>query len=736
MSSNADDRALSVDDLVSAFTSKPLEVQLRRDQDAGNSFSGTGYLLSVEGGLKQAAFRANIDDGVIRFSMDGILLGTDKSAVSDGQDALFLTYKLDRGIQFLGVSFESHAVGLHHLLGRPSAQQGLLSPPASSALPAAEPAAEAKTINAEAETAKKTEESLLELAVSGYQAEFNHRLLGHAISGGLVRGNMVAAGLHPRHYEDLVSQSDAASSLLWDEEAIDRAYHLLPPELLHRDNQDKKAGKRADTAERACIHPMTLAFLAHPDMVKHGGFQDYAYQLIEKSLQPTANDFPVLRTESAIARLVNGFLKAVDEEAQRKELLRTLGYLDEDDVRSRLVNAHTGTDGYQALGHLQPHATLGMVHQDLVDSWITAYQATKDVEQARAALPTRLPEPTPAQEVPLHRPFEVILGGAAEQSAVHPSAAQSPPAPLPGHPDLEGIDLEKILAAEDGAIVPEVVGRVPPHALPISQPQQRPAPYDPERVVSQMWVVYRALQEIGAPSVTGGNSDTVEEERNDDAWKDDYAVARSLIFDENTPTPVENRGRAAYYKVGDFTDAHFKELKRTVGVRKGFTARDILTDPNVKAWDADSVLSKKDMMVMLGMGQGAMKRMIAAAGVKPVNNNPHLKLYRVGDVHEALGLPGWLAEEREASVQDSPAELVLPRLDEVPPVEEVLYRAEAPPPAAAISPTPALPTIDTLVGGSDAAGSIDSHPLQDPPPQEARASEVTLWWVAYQLGQD
>src|SRR3989338_7772853 len=67
------------------------------------------------------------------------------------------------------------------------------------------------------------------------------------------------------------------------------------------------------------------------------------------------------------------FMRAMEDTNKRKQLMKSLEYCDEDDIREQAVAARHGAEAYQALRDLQQYAVLGMVPQDKVEDWIEAH---------------------------------------------------------------------------------------------------------------------------------------------------------------------------------------------------------------------------------------------------------------------------------------------------------------------------------------------------------------------------
>src|SRR3989338_8937230 len=145
--------------------------------------------------------------------------------------------------------------------------------------------------------------------------------------------------------------------------------------------------------------------------------------------------------------------------------------------------------------------------------------------------------------------------------------------------------------------------------------------YDPNRLVTALWVIYQA---------TGCTPDQTE--------IIDQALMQLFHSQHMRLVPVETQGvYASRYRAGDFTDAHFSAL--------GKTAREVLTDPYACERNPDEEIGRTHIARELGLSKYSAGRLFRKAvqdtGTTLTVDLATRKRARRGDIHKALGLPGW-----------------------------------------------------------------------------------------------
>lgn len=147
----------------------------------------------------------------------------------------------------------------------------------------------------------------------------------------------------------------------------------------------------------------------------------------------------------------------------------------------------------------------------------------------------------------------------------------------------------------------------------------RPLPYDPERLVTRLWVAYR----LGAyPVRPSAGSSPLE--------------MTAPVFKRNSLKPVRTLPTGVeLYRTGDFIDEDFASF--------GKLARELLTNPKVREHDSEELIGGNEVARELGVSYVTARRFLHRSGAIPKIKRKNI-LYRRGDVHEALYLPGWLKE--------------------------------------------------------------------------------------------
>ncbi len=149
-----------------------------------------------------------------------------------------------------------------------------------------------------------------------------------------------------------------------------------------------------------------------------------------------------------------------------------------------------------------------------------------------------------------------------------------------------------------------------------SSPQKALSPYDPEKLITPLWIAYR----LGVyPSATT-TSKTTE--------------MISRIFERSSLQPVIKNNNIALYRTRDFIDEDFSSC--------GKSAIEILTNPDVKAHDPEELIGTVEVARELGVTIQTARRFLVSSGAIPVIKRKKAIFYRRGDVQDTLYLPGWL----------------------------------------------------------------------------------------------
>jgi len=202
--------------------------------------------------------------------------------------------------------------------------------------------------------------------------------------------------------------------------------------------------------------------------------------------------------------------------------------------------------------------------------------------------------------------------------------------------------------------------------------------YDPNRLVTALWVIYQA---------TGCTPDQTE--------IIDQALMQLFHSQHMRLVPVETQGvYASRYRAGDFTDAHFSAL--------GKTAREVLTDPYACERNPDEEIGRTHIARELGLSKYSAGRLFRKAvqdtGTTLTVDLATRKRARRGDIHKALGLPGWFPGDAPST--SSVAVPAVPAVSEEQrgELEEAVAEEPAEPEQARSVPPPSLASsLDAVV---------------------------------------
>lgn len=146
----------------------------------------------------------------------------------------------------------------------------------------------------------------------------------------------------------------------------------------------------------------------------------------------------------------------------------------------------------------------------------------------------------------------------------------------------------------------------------------RPLPYDPEQLVTPLWIAYR----LGADPHTSADSSPSE--------------MAAKVFKRSSLKPVRTLPSGVkLYRTGDFIDEDFAGFVKPAG--------EVLTNPDVREHDSEELIGGIGVARELGVSYPTAMRFLHRSGAIPKIKRKNI-LYRRGDVHEALYLPGWLKE--------------------------------------------------------------------------------------------
>lgn len=142
------------------------------------------------------------------------------------------------------------------------------------------------------------------------------------------------------------------------------------------------------------------------------------------------------------------------------------------------------------------------------------------------------------------------------------------------------------------------------------------AQYNPDLLVSDLWIIYQL-------GINPRDNKRITE-------------TRSRIFQRDDLISRFKTGYGGYYRVGDFKDADFAPFDRT--------ARKVLTNPYLCERNPEEYISEIDVTCELGISRKHAGDLLRNCGIEPTLDimTNRKKLYRRADVHERLGLPGWL----------------------------------------------------------------------------------------------